>query len=340
MNSVNSIFNSTNTAITDEGIININGGAINANSRGIYSSTNGNGILENVTVTSSGNPIYKYSGSSTLTVKDSHMMEGQIYNRSGTLKFEEGDVHIDVAFIGAPTSDEYGNARALGGKSDCGGLSYALADARYADKVVIITDTLESNSDYTCTAKAGIAAASGNTLASDYTISFRTRNTKTDNTMSTVLMFLMMGFMLFSTVRSAKKMAEEQAAKGSGKMPDDDKNTNPYKLAKAKNIPVEKAAAIIEKDKAKQAKKQAKYEEEKAKYAADYDEQVKKFEAEIRAEMEAERRANNFHVKKPASVRAAGGTIPRSVIKANKKKREARAKEAERAANKKPNKKK
>ena len=28
---------------------------------------------------------------------------------------EEGDVHIDVAFIGAPTSDEYGNARALGG---------------------------------------------------------------------------------------------------------------------------------------------------------------------------------------------------------------------------------
>ena len=37
---------------------------------------------------------------------------------------EEGDVHIDIAFIGAPTSDEYGNARAVGGKSDCGVLSY------------------------------------------------------------------------------------------------------------------------------------------------------------------------------------------------------------------------
>ena len=55
---------------------------------------------------------------------------------------EMGEVHIDVAFIGAPTSDEYGNARGKGGKSDCGVLSYAMADAKYADKVVVITDTL------------------------------------------------------------------------------------------------------------------------------------------------------------------------------------------------------
>lgn len=55
---------------------------------------------------------------------------------------EEGEVHIDVAFIGAPTSDEYGNCRAVGGKSDCGVLSYAVVDSEYADKVVVITDTL------------------------------------------------------------------------------------------------------------------------------------------------------------------------------------------------------
>ncbi|MDR1916364.1 MAG: citrate lyase subunit alpha [Synergistaceae bacterium] len=55
---------------------------------------------------------------------------------------ERGEVHIDVAFIGAPTSDEYGNARGKGGKSDCGVLSYSVADARYADHVVVITDTL------------------------------------------------------------------------------------------------------------------------------------------------------------------------------------------------------
>lgn len=55
---------------------------------------------------------------------------------------EEGDVHIDIAFIGAPTSDEYGNARGVGGKSDCGVLSYSMVDAQYADKVVVITDCL------------------------------------------------------------------------------------------------------------------------------------------------------------------------------------------------------
>ena len=55
---------------------------------------------------------------------------------------ESGDVHIDIAFIGAPTADEYGNLRAVGGKSDCGVLSYAYVDAQYADKVVAITDCL------------------------------------------------------------------------------------------------------------------------------------------------------------------------------------------------------
>lgn len=55
---------------------------------------------------------------------------------------ETGDLHIDVAFIGAPTSDEYGNSAGKGGKSDCGVLSYAEVDSRYADKVVVITDTL------------------------------------------------------------------------------------------------------------------------------------------------------------------------------------------------------
>lgn len=55
---------------------------------------------------------------------------------------ECGEVHIDVAFIGASSSDECGNASGKGGKSNCGGLSYSDIDARYADKVVVITDTL------------------------------------------------------------------------------------------------------------------------------------------------------------------------------------------------------
>ncbi len=55
---------------------------------------------------------------------------------------ETGETHIDIAFIGSPTCDEYGNCRGIGGKSDCGVLSYAMADAQYADKVVAITDCL------------------------------------------------------------------------------------------------------------------------------------------------------------------------------------------------------
>jgi citrate lyase subunit alpha/citrate CoA-transferase len=55
---------------------------------------------------------------------------------------ESGETHIDIAFIGAPTCDDYGNCRAVGGKSDCGVLSYSMVDAQYADKVVAVTDTL------------------------------------------------------------------------------------------------------------------------------------------------------------------------------------------------------
>ena len=55
---------------------------------------------------------------------------------------ETGEVRIDIAFVGAPTCDDYGNCRGIGGKSDCGVLSYSMVDADYADKVVAITDCL------------------------------------------------------------------------------------------------------------------------------------------------------------------------------------------------------
>ncbi|NLJ64171.1 MAG: citrate lyase subunit alpha [Christensenellaceae bacterium] len=55
---------------------------------------------------------------------------------------EQGKIHIDVAFVGAPSCDAYGNASGKGGKSNCGSLSYAEIDVMYADQVVVITDTL------------------------------------------------------------------------------------------------------------------------------------------------------------------------------------------------------
>jgi len=55
-----------------------------------------------------------------------------------------GRTPIDVAFIAAPISDPLGNCSGKYGKSACGSLGYAFADAMYANKVVIITDELAS----------------------------------------------------------------------------------------------------------------------------------------------------------------------------------------------------
>ena len=55
---------------------------------------------------------------------------------------EAGEVHIDIAFVAAPTSDCVGNCRGIGGKSNCGSMGYAMTDAKYADHVVVVTDCL------------------------------------------------------------------------------------------------------------------------------------------------------------------------------------------------------
>lgn len=57
-----------------------------------------------------------------------------------------GKLHIDVAFLGASSSDALGNAcgfsRSENAKSICGSLGYALPDAHYADTTVVLTDDL------------------------------------------------------------------------------------------------------------------------------------------------------------------------------------------------------
>jgi hypothetical protein len=55
---------------------------------------------------------------------------------------ESGDLHIDVAFVAAPTADTYGNLNGVDGKSACGTLGYLMVDVKYADRVVAITDNL------------------------------------------------------------------------------------------------------------------------------------------------------------------------------------------------------
>lgn len=60
---------------------------------------------------------------------------------------EAGELKIDVAFLGASAADAYGNCTGQIGKNPCGSLGYAMVDAQYAAKVVVITDTLV---DYPC----------------------------------------------------------------------------------------------------------------------------------------------------------------------------------------------
>jgi citrate lyase subunit alpha/citrate CoA-transferase len=55
---------------------------------------------------------------------------------------QDGEVHIDIAVIAAPTSDPFGNCDGSHGKSACGSLGFALADSMYADHVIVVTDNL------------------------------------------------------------------------------------------------------------------------------------------------------------------------------------------------------
>ncbi len=55
---------------------------------------------------------------------------------------EHGDIKIDVAFLGVPNADKLGNANGMEGDAVFGSLGYALMDAQYANKVILLTDNI------------------------------------------------------------------------------------------------------------------------------------------------------------------------------------------------------
>jgi citrate lyase subunit alpha/citrate CoA-transferase len=55
---------------------------------------------------------------------------------------QDGEVHIDIAVLAAPTADPFGNATGDRGPSACGLLGFGLADSEYADKVIVVTDNI------------------------------------------------------------------------------------------------------------------------------------------------------------------------------------------------------
>lgn len=85
------------------------------------------------------------------------LMDNPVVFRSHGARGEaiaKGEIEIDVAFIGASSSDALGNAagysRSSAPKSICGSLGYALPDATYARHVVILTDDLVSYPNTPC----------------------------------------------------------------------------------------------------------------------------------------------------------------------------------------------
>ena len=57
-----------------------------------------------------------------------------------------GELKIDVAFLGVPSTDLFGNANGFSREGDnssaCGSLGYAMVDAKYADKVVLLSNNI------------------------------------------------------------------------------------------------------------------------------------------------------------------------------------------------------
>ncbi len=59
-----------------------------------------------------------------------------------SLAIKGGERHIDLAVIAAPAADVFGNANGVGGPNRCGPLGFSRPDARYADRVAVVTDHL------------------------------------------------------------------------------------------------------------------------------------------------------------------------------------------------------
>jgi citrate lyase subunit alpha/citrate CoA-transferase len=55
---------------------------------------------------------------------------------------DAGELAVDVAFLGVSSSDEFGNANGVSGRSHCGALGYAMVDADRAKTVVLLAEVI------------------------------------------------------------------------------------------------------------------------------------------------------------------------------------------------------
>lgn len=67
----------------------------------------------------------------------------QVHSHGGRVHLvQSGELSIDVAFLGVPSCDQFGNANGYTGKACCGSLGYARVDAENAKQVVLLTEQL------------------------------------------------------------------------------------------------------------------------------------------------------------------------------------------------------
>ena len=135
-----------------------------------------------------------------------------------------------------------------------------LYDSKDSKKICILPEKdLNTEVEYTVAIDGALISDDGNTLGKDEEVVFSTK--KPDSGMGymglMLLMILVMVVMTFRDQRKAQESGDTDPLAGI--------NTNPYKLAKEKNISVEEAVKLIntEKEKAlKKAEKQHKTEKE------------------------------------------------------------------------------
>ncbi len=122
----------------------------------------------------------------------------------------------------------------------------------------------QSDSDYKLEISSSLRDDNSNTLGRDMVITMHTVNQKRNNTINTVMMFVLFGGIMVFSVRSAKKTAEKEA----GKKKQETTTVNPYKEAKKTGKSVSEIVEKDKADKAKAAEKAAKAAEKAAKKAA------------------------------------------------------------------------
>ncbi len=109
---------------------------------------------------------------------------------------------------------------------------------------LLMSGDLVSNTEYKVTIGKGLQTVNGVFLNADKVLTFKTRDVGKDSTLSTVMMFVMVGAMIgYSTWDTRRKAAKEAMASGD--------KVNPYKVAKEKKMTVEKAVETTDKQKAK-----------------------------------------------------------------------------------------